>query len=145
MNPKTTRLRKETGARLASVVILAVVAAECTVSETERDPCMWPTAHEARASVLMVPERMTKPVAVRPDETLGEAMVRTGLADPWTGEILAQQSGQEEESVCVPENLEERPEGSVACRCYEYTQCKGGESPKCERHCKKDKCRCCQV
>jgi hypothetical protein len=50
----------------------------------------------------MVPEGMTKPIAVRPDETLGEAMVRSGLADPWTGEILAQQSGQEEQGVCVP-------------------------------------------
>ncbi|HSF14296.1 MAG TPA: hypothetical protein VLK65_01945 [Vicinamibacteria bacterium] len=70
---------------------------------------------------------------VDPHETLGEAVTRGATAQ------------DHEEGHCVPETLEKKPPGSVACTCYEVTECKGNESRQCKRHCRKDLCECCAI
>jgi len=76
---------------------------------------------------------------VEPEESLGSAMNRGPVHIPHA----AQSDG--EQGACVPEPMEEKPEGSVACRCYEVTECKGNESHECKRHCRKDLCQCCDI
>jgi hypothetical protein len=90
---------------------------------------------EAEAPVLMVADD-GKAYRVGPGETLGAAMRRESP-------VLQQTTG--ENGNCVPEPMENKPEGSVGCKCYEVTECKGGEATQCKRHCKKDLCMCCSV
>jgi hypothetical protein len=76
VNLKTTHLKRETGARLAYLMILAVVAGESSLSERQPDRCMWPTADETGASVPMVPG------GIYPSPAPAEAGVdRPSLAD----------------------------------------------------------------
>lgn len=74
-----------------------------------------------------------KTYLVEPDETLGKSISRAATRQ------------EQEEGHCVPEPLEKKPPGSVACRCYEVTECKGNESHVCKRHCRKDLCECCAI
>jgi hypothetical protein len=76
---------------------------------------------------------------VEPGETLGSAMKR----DPVFAATPVQ--SEAEQGSCVPEPMEEKPEGAVACRCYEHTHCEGNESHQCKRHCRKDLCQCCDI
>jgi hypothetical protein len=73
---------------------------------------------------------------VEPEETLGSAMEK---------EIVRASTPQEEAGACVPEPMNDKPEGAVACRCYEITECKGNEARECKRHCRKDLCQCCDL
>jgi hypothetical protein len=73
---------------------------------------------------------------VEPEETLGSAMEK--------GAVYAS-APQEETAACVPEPMKDKPEGAVACRCYEITECKGNEARECKRHCRKDLCQCCDL
>lgn len=76
---------------------------------------------------------------VEPGESLGSAMSRTALHTSHA----AQTEG--EQGACVPEPMEDKPEGAVSCKCYEVTKCNGSESHQCRRHCRKDLCQCCDI
>jgi hypothetical protein len=93
---------------------------------------------ETKRPVPMVAED-GKTYLVEPEESLGSAMNR--------GPIHATHAAQSEpeQGACVPEPMEDKPADSVACRCYEVTQCKGNESHECKRHCRKDLCQCCDI
>ncbi len=100
-------------------------------------------------AVTLNPEEPKRPVPmiaddgaaylVEPEESLGSAMTR----GPLHTSHQAQSDG--EQGACVPDPMEDKPEGSVACRCYEVTECKGNESNQCKRHCRKDLCQCCDI
>ena len=85
---------------------------------------------------IMIAEEDSSAYVVEPGETLGEAMAK---------KALVQSAAEEEKGVCVQEELVHKPEGSVACKCYEHTECKGTESRECKRHCRKDLCKCCSI
>ena len=61
--------------------------------------------------------------------------------------LRAQSAAEEEKEkgVCIQDELVHKPEGSVACKCYEHTECNGTESHECKRHCRKDLCKCCSI
>jgi hypothetical protein len=80
-----------------------------------------------------------KTYLVGPEESLGSAMSRNA------GRKARASQSDAEQGACVPEPMEDKPAGSVACRCYEVTQCKGNESHQCKRHCRKDLCQCCDL
>jgi len=88
---------------------------------------------------------------VEPGETLGAAMGRvekavspSATARP-APPAARQAAPPPENGNCVPDPMENKPEGSVGCKCYEVTECKGGEASQCKRHCKKDLCMCCSI
>jgi len=87
-------------------------------------------------AVIMIAEEDNSTYRVEPGENLGDAMAKAALV---------QSSQEEEKGVCVQEELVHKPEGAVACKCYEQTQCKGEESYTCKRHCRKDLCKCCSI
>ena len=101
------------------------------------------------AGVTLGPEEPKPPVPmiaddgalylVEPEESLGSAMGRAARQTSHP----AQSEG--EQGACVPEPMEDKPADSVACRCYEVTECKGNESHQCKRHCRKDLCQCCDI
>jgi hypothetical protein len=101
------------------------------------------------AAVTLGPKESERPVPmiaedgnsylVEPEESLGSAMSRGSLHTSH----MAQSDG--EQGACVPEPMEDKPADSVACRCYEVTECKGNESHECKRHCRKDLCQCCDI
>ncbi|MGH9319186.1 MAG: hypothetical protein ACRD21_26730 [Vicinamibacteria bacterium] len=95
------------------------------------------TNEEARpnAPVPMIAEN-GRSYLVEPAESLASTMGQGALR---------QSRPHKETGACVPEPLEKKPEGAVACKCYELTKCKGAESRQCKRHCRKDLCQCCDV
>lgn len=107
------------------------------------------TAFGPLLEVSLVPEERSRAVPmvaddgntylVEPEESLGSAMSR----GPVRKSHMTQSDG--EQGACVPEPMEEKPAGSVACKCYEVTHCKGNESHECKRHCRKDLCQCCDI
>lgn len=88
-----------------------------------------------------------KTYLVKPEETLGAAMRRreVAAASSTTHHAALQAAPPPENGNCVPDSMEHKPEGSVGCKCYEVTECKGGEATQCKRHCKKDQCMCCSI
>ena len=107
-------------------------------------------AHQKRSQeepVLMRAEN-GKTYPVKPGETLGAAMGRLEMAaSPGAATRPASPAAQPppENGNCVPDPMQHKPEGSVGCKCYEVTECKGGEASQCKRHCKKDLCMCCSI
>ena len=93
-------------------------------------------------TIIMIAEEDSCAYVVDPGETLGEAMAKKA---PVQSAQNAQSAAEEEKGVCVQEELVHKPEGSVACKCYEHTECNGTESRACKRHCKKDLCKCCSI
>ena len=89
---------------------------------------------KADEPILMISEENSCAYSVEPGETLGDAMARAPLA---------QTTQEEEKGVCVKEELADKIEGAVGCKCYEQTECNGTESHTCKRHCRKDLCDCC--
>ncbi len=90
-------------------------------------------------AIIMIAEEDSCAYVVEPGETLGAAMAQ---AAPLQN---AQSAAEEEKGVCVQDELVHKPEGSVACKCYEHTECNGTESHTCKRHCRKDLCKCCSI
>ena len=87
-------------------------------------------------AIIMIAEHDSCAYVVEPGENLGEAMAKVAVV---------QNAPEEEKGVCVQEELVHKPEVSVACKCYEHTECNGTESRECKRHCKKDLCKCCSI
>lgn len=109
--------------KLAGIVALVVGALAATSIEPARE----------RAPVRMRAED-GRSYLVQPQEALGDAVAR--------GAVVQE---EEEKGNCVPEPLEDKPPGSVSCKCYEETQCRGSESRQCKRYCRKDHCYCCGI
>jgi hypothetical protein len=94
---------------------------------------------EERERAVPMPADDGAAYLVEPTESLGSAMSRGALHPSHAAQ------SEEERGACVPEPMEDKPEGAVSCRCYEVTECKGNESHQCKRHCRKDLCQCCDL
>ena len=89
--------------------------------------------------IIMIAEEDSCAYVVEPGETLGEAIAKVAPLQS------AQSEAEEEKGVCVQDGLVHKPEGSVACKCYEHTECNGTESHECKRHFRKNLCKCCSI
>ena len=112
------------------IVVAVWLCAGAALAAQDEDRC--------HKGVTMIAEEDGKSYLVEPGETLENAMARASQSE--------ETAQQEEKGNCVPDNLEHKPEDTVACKCYEYTECKGtSESRACKRHCRKDLCKCCSI
>lgn len=119
--------------RLTTVLTLVVLLAGFGLFDARQ-------AGEDRDDRKACPAPMTaedgRTYLVEPEETLGSAMAKG---------VVHASAPEEESGACVPEPMNDKPEGAVACRCYEITECKGNEARECKRHCRKDLCQCCDI
>jgi hypothetical protein len=124
--------------RVAAIAFLLAFLGPVLAIQTTQ--AVVPPAPASSPEPPVTPVLMTaddgKSYLVEPSETLASAMHKGALHQSQTGE---------EQGACVPEPLENKPEGAVACKCYELTKCEGTESRQCKRHCRKDLCQCCDI
>lgn len=115
--------------RIQTVTILVALFGTALISDAQTNK------GERDEPVLMIAEEDNRTYRVEPGETLADAVAKAALA----------QSAQEaEKGVCTRDDRVHKPEGAVACKCYEQTECNGTESHTCKRHCRKDLCECCK-